>query len=142
MSDRLKKLEALIGVWSTTITMINEDGTAGNTSKATDTYRWSPSKNFVLHDADVQMTGEHTHSLEIIALDPNSNGYNARAYEADGTFADYKAALDGRSWTIDGDTLRFRGSFSEDGNVLSGQWDESRDGSWKGIMRISLQKQP
>ena len=142
MSDRLKKLEALIGVWSTTITTVNEDGTSGGTSQATDTYRWSPSKSFVLHDADVQMTGEQTHSLEIIALDPKSDGYDARAYEADGSFADYKAALDGRSWTINGDTLRFRGSFSEDGDVLSGQWDESRDGSWRAIMRVSLQKQP
>ena len=48
MNDRLKNLEALIGVWSTTITMINEDGTTGDTSKATDTYQWSPSKSFVL----------------------------------------------------------------------------------------------
>ena len=132
----------MIGVWSTTITTVNEDGTAGYTSQAIDTYRWSPSKRFVLHDADVQMFGEQTHSLEIIALDPQSDGYDVRAYEADGSFADYKALLDGRSWSISGDTLRFSGSLSEDGDALSGQWEESRDGSWQAIMRVSLQKQP
>ena len=88
------------------------------------------------------MSGETTHSLEIIALDRNSDGYDARAYEADGSFADYKAALEGKSWTISGDTLRFRGSFSKGGDVLSGQWDQRSKGSWRPIMRVSLSKQP
>lgn len=141
MNDRLKKLEALVGTWNTSIIQINADSSEASSTPATDTYRWSPSKTFLLHDADVQMNGEQTQSLEIIALDPNADGYDARAYEADGSFADYKASLDGKAWSITGNTLRFRGAFSEDGMTLSGTWEEKRDAGWQPMMRVTLKKQ-
>ena len=37
------------------------------------------------------MNGERIQALKVIALDPGSEGYNLRAYEVDGTFADYRA---------------------------------------------------
>lgn len=80
--------------------------------------------------------------MEIIALAPQSDGFNARSYEPDGTFADYHAEIVGRNWNITGETLRFWGGFSPDGKILSGQWDQISDGVWQGIMRVSLQKQP
>lgn len=140
MDDRISKLEVLIGTWETTITLLGADGSEGAASKATDIYRWSPNNKFVLHDVDAEMPGQHVQSMEIIALDPNSAGYNTRSYEPDGTFADYHADLVGRSWNITGETLRFRGEFSGDGKVLSGQWDQKSKGSWQAIMHVSLRK--
>ena len=141
MNERLETLNALIGSWKTTITMLDADGRPQSTTHATDIYRWSPSNTFVLHDVDAMMEGAQVQSLEIIALDPTSSGYAARAYEADGSFADYHAELIGRRWSITGETLRFRGEFSDSGQVLSGQWHRREGNVWIAMMTVKLLKQ-
>lgn len=143
MTDaRLDRLNALIGNWTTTITMLNSDGSAGTVSKGSDIYTWSANGKFVQHDVDADMgRGNRVQSLEVIALDPSGSGYTARSYDPDGTFSDYSCELEGKSWQIDGEVQRFRGEFSEDGSTLEGQWEQN-DGkrNWLPLMTVRLRK--
>lgn len=138
MDDRIDRLSVLIGTWDTTITMLNEDGSTGDISSAVDTYRWSDNRKFVLHDVDAQKNGNRTQAMEILAVEPQGEGYNARAYEADGSFADYHADLVATAWRITGEALRLNGTFGNDWKTLSGQWDQLRDGAWQAMMRVRL----
>lgn len=138
--DRLNRLNALAGEWETTITMLDPDGDAGTVSHAKDTYSWSANGKFLQHDVDAEMDGTRFRSLEIIALDPRGAGYVSRSYDSDGTFSDFTAELEGRSWRIIGEVQRFAGQFSEDGNALSGRWEQNVDGKWAPLMDVTLRK--
>ena len=137
---RLAALGALIGDWTTSITMLNADGTAGAVSRASDIYRWSANSKFVEHHVDAEMGDARLRSLEIIALDPVGSGYVTRSYDPDGSFSDFTAALDGKSWRITGEVQRFSGSFSDDGNTLSGRWEQQADGQWSPLMTVTLRR--
>jgi hypothetical protein len=140
-SERMAPLEALIGKWTTTITMLGTDGGVGEVSEATDTYSWSANGMFVQHDVDATMDGERALSFEIIAADPDGDGFVTRSYDPDGTFSDFTAALDGRNWSITGAVQRFRGAFSEDGQTLSGRWEQNDgSGNWAPLMDVTLRK--
>ena len=55
--ERLDRLNILAGIWDTTITMLNPDGSEGDVSKATDIYTWLPNGKFLQHDVDADMGG-------------------------------------------------------------------------------------
>lgn len=137
---RLAALAALVGDWTTTITMLEADGTAGAVSRASDIYRWSANGRFVEHHVDAEMDGTRIRSLEVIALDPAGQGYVTRSYDPDGSFSDFTAVLEGRSWQITGEVQRFRGNFSEDGGTLTGQWEQQADGRWSPLMTVTLRR--
>jgi hypothetical protein len=140
MSNDRDRLNILIGTWDTTITLLNPDGSEGEKSPVTDAYEWSPNGHFLYHDVDATMGGKRMQSLEIIA--PREDGrYQTRSYDADGSINDFTAALDGRAWTIDGEVQRFRGTFSEDGQTLTGGWEQrGDDGGWSPLMTVVLKK--
>lgn len=139
---RLRQLEPLIGEWTTTITMIEPDGSDGAVSAASDIYTWSANRKFIQHDVDADM-GEDGRvlSLEIIALDPSGPGYVSRSYDPDGTFSDFVCQRDGRTWRVIGARQRFEGQFSHDGLELSGEWEQDGGtGIWSPLIRVRLIK--
>ncbi len=138
--DRLNHLNALAGEWETTITMLGPDGGDGAVSHARDIYSWSANGRFLQHDVDAEMDGVRFRSLEIIALDPRGDGYVSRSYDPDGTFSDFTSELEGRSWRIIGEVQRFTGQFSEDGDILSGRWEQNVEGKWSPLMDVTLRK--
>lgn len=139
--DRFESLRALVGEWRTTITMRNADGSDGAVSTASDTYTWSANGKFVQHDVDAEMSGDRVQSMEIIALDPGGVGYTTRSYDPDGTFSDFKAELQGKSWQLLGELQRFKGTFTDDGRTLSGEWEQNDgDGNWSPLMKVVLRR--
>lgn len=139
---RLTALNALIGNWETTVTMINADGGDGAIYRASDSYKWSVNGKFVRHDVDADMgEDKRVRSLEVIALDPSGKGYSSRSYDPDGTYSDFVCELKGRSWQIVGAVQRFAGEFSEDGKTLSGQWSQNDGASnWTPFINVTLRK--
>ncbi|ESQ78137.1 hypothetical protein [Asticcacaulis sp. YBE204] len=118
---------------------MNADGSAGEVSSATDSYRWA-NRFFLFHDVDAVMNGQRLRSLEIISLG-GDGVYATRSYDADGSVNDFTAQLDGCRWTISGAVQRFDGRFGNDGQTLSGLWDMRDDEIWKPLMRVE-QKRP
>jgi hypothetical protein len=139
-SERHKRLNVLAGVWDTTITTLNSDGSEGGASKATDTYKWMPNGFFLLHDVDAIMGGRNVQSLEILAVDQNSENFVSRSYDADGSINDFTSRIEGRAYTISGRSQRFAGEFSEDGKTLTGQWEQFDNDRWSPLIKITLRK--
>lgn len=140
-SPQHERLDVLAGVWRTRIAMLDETEAEIEHFAATDTYRWMPGRHFLLHDVDAMMAGEPVKSLEIIAADRVSGQYTTRNYDNSGVISDYAAALDGRNWSIDGESERFRGSLSEDMRTLSGRWERRAGDTWLAWMNVTLTRQ-
>lgn len=140
-SPQHERLDVLAGVWQTRIAMLDEKETEIEYFSATDTYRWMAGRHFLLHDVDAMMAGQPVKSLEIIAADRDSGQYTTRNYDNAGVISDYAAALNGRNWSIDGGTERFRGSLSEDRRTLSGRWERRAGDIWLAWMNVTLTRQ-
>lgn len=140
LEARRRQLDILVGVWDTTITPVQPDGSAGEASLATDAYRWSANGLFLLHDVDANMAGERVQSMEILAVEPDSGRYVTRSYDADGSMNDFLAELDGQNWRLTGEEQRFSGAFSTDYQRLEGEWEQRSGTAWTPLMRVRLRK--
>lgn len=135
----LKALERFLGVWNTTGEIeANGDEPAGVLT-ATDRYEWLPGKHFMLHTVDARMNGEPHRSIEIIGYDAERNSCVARSYDDGGATDEFLCALEGRSWRIVGETMRFSGAFAADDRTMSGAWElQDAEGEWARWMEITL----
>lgn len=132
-----EELGILVGHWSTSGTMIDD----GSRFAATDIYEWMPGEHFLLHHVEARMGGAEVRTLEVIGASPDGDGYLTWSFDNAGGTATYRAHLDDRKWSIDGDTEQFRGEISEDGKTLSGRWEQKRAGHWAPWMDIVLRKE-
>jgi uncharacterized lipoprotein YmbA len=81
----------------------------------------------------------------VIGYDPDRNTYATQYFGTEGPTA-YDASLanvSGRlTWRTQSKTTRFTGTFSEDGNVITGHWElQDQTGDWQPWMDITLTKQ-
>jgi hypothetical protein len=135
---RPTELEILAGHWDTTGTVIGEK----SPFEAVDIYEWMPGGYFLLHHVEAEMGGAEVRALEVIGADPGGSGYVTWSFDNSGGALTYRAQLDGRKWSIDGEAERFRGEVSPDGRTLEGQWSQKRGGQWVPWMDIALRKRP
>lgn len=143
-TSRHEHLDILAGTWKTTIGMLAPDGTpTGEEGHATDTYSWMANGFFLMHDVDAVMGGEKIRSLEIIGVDPETEGYISRSYDADGTTSDFTAELTDDQWRIAGRLQRFWGTFSDNYRTLTGRWQQRDDEmhEWQPLMSVTLRKE-
>lgn len=134
-----RKLEAFIGKWKTTgvirATAENPEIEIGGT----DTYEWLPGGFFLLHQVDVYVGDDRNQTHEIIGFDPQLGSYTMQHFDNQGNTGTMQASVNNGVWTFLGDSLRFTGSFSQEGNVLSGIWERLEDGkNWSHFMDIKL----
>lgn len=139
-SEHHRRLNILAGAWDTTITMLGPDGSAGETSSASDIYTWMPNGHFLVHDVDAMMGEHRVQSTEIFGVDAASGAFFSRSYDPDGSTNDFISRIDGLDYTIDGEIQRFAGHFSEDGNTLRGEWKQLAGDEWTPFVRIELRK--
>jgi hypothetical protein len=134
-------LEPFIGIWDTTGTLLGTDGKPEGELKATDGYEWFPGRHFILHHVKGTMSGQDVRTLEVIGAG-DASGCVTRAYDSSGQTDEYRCALDGHDWAIDGETQRFRGKFDDGFGVLEGDWELAEDDgkSWRRWMHIRLVK--
>ena len=140
LEARRRQLDILVGVWDTTITPLQPDGSPGEATRAIDAYQWSANGLFLQHDVDANRGGERVLSMEILAVEPETGRYVTRSYDADGSMNDFAAELDGQNWRLIGEEQRFSGAFSPDGQRLEGEWEQRGDAGWTRLMHVSLRK--
>jgi hypothetical protein len=84
-----------------------------------------------LHTVDARVAEEHVEGAGIIGWDPARNAYITQYFGSDGPNA-YEASLaeeDGAlAWNMRSRTDRFRGGFGDDGNTITGHWEQLDDG--------------
>lgn len=140
-----ERLEALIGKWKTEGRTKETSDVPAAEIDAVDTYEWLPGGFGLLHVVDARVGDEKVEGAEIIGYDPDRGAYITQYFGSDGP-ASYEADLveEGGvlTWGMRSKSDRFRGTFSDDGDVLTGHWEMLReDGSWRPWMDITLTKQ-
>jgi hypothetical protein len=133
------RFEAFIGVWNTTGEVLKTDAAPAGTLVATDTYRWLPGRQFIVHDVDARFDGKATRSMEVMGYDLASKKYFARSFDDQGVTESFDIALKGRRWTIVGNAVRFDGQFDAKRNRLTGLWElKGKRGRWQPWIQLEL----
>jgi hypothetical protein len=138
----LRLLDPFAGKWHTTGLIPETPEHPAMTVTGTDTYAWLPGGHFLLHTVDVMVGDEKTETTEIIGFEAEQNRYPMRYFDNKGNTGLMYASFNNGTWTFQGDTLRFTGSFNEDQQTISGIWEQSADGQqWSHFMDIKLTRQ-
>ncbi|MBG9941083.1 DUF1579 family protein [Brevibacillus formosus] len=137
----LSHLNVFVGKWMTEGLITESPSGPAVKLKAIDTYEWLPGGFFLIHHVDGLMGDKEVKTIEIIGYDASNQVYFTHAYDNHGSMASYYANLLGRDWKITGNTERFSGKFSVDGNTLIGTWELlGNDEKWTHWMDIRLTK--
>jgi hypothetical protein len=136
-----ERLEALVGRWKTEGWTIDPAGGQGDRIDAVDTYERLPG-GALLHLVDARVGDQKVDGAEIIGFDPELGKYSTQYFGTDGPAA-YQASLrtdSGKTvWEMHSEADRFTGTFSADGNSITGYWEAvDDDGSWRPWMNITL----
>jgi hypothetical protein len=118
----LKRLEPLIGTWKLTGRTLDatEDNITGRV-----TIEWLPGGFCMLQHGEISMpsAGMQVHALEILGYDPETDSFPSTVYsDMGGQPAVYHWQVRGRTVTHWTQGSKYTGTFSEDGNTLSGGW--------------------
>jgi Protein of unknown function (DUF1579) len=143
-SNEHERLEALVGRWRTQGRTRETAEAPAARIEAVDTYEWLPGRHALLHAVDAQVGEEKVEGAEIIGWDPARGAYITQYFGSDGPSA-YEASLveeDGvLVWSMSSKSDRFTGTFSQDGETITGHWEQlDDDGNWRPWMEITLTK--
>ena len=131
--ERLRALDRLVGTWRVT-----------GGSEGTVTYRWMEGGFFLIQDLRLEQDGQPINGLEVIGrersygADGPSEDIRSRYYGSGGDTLDYVYELDGDTLTIwfgaKGSPAYFRGTFTPDGDAMTGRWNYPGGGGYESNM--------
>jgi hypothetical protein len=128
----LKGLDRLVGTWEVS---------GGAQGKAT--YEWMEGGFFLVQRVDLEQYGQRVKGIEIIGHErpfgaEPSQDIKSRFYDNTGNTLDYVYELEGDTLTIwggeRGSPAYFKGTFSDDGDTVSGGWVYPDDGGYESTM--------
>lgn len=133
-------LHWLAGTWRTEGQLVGVPPGPRTTLAAVDRYEWVPGLNLLAHYVAGHLGRTSVASFEIWSYVRARRACVSTSFDESGTSSTFQGRLRGRQWTIHGDTQRFRGTFSDDGLMLSGTWDQKSGRTWKPWLTIVLRK--
>jgi hypothetical protein len=116
----LKSLERLVGTWKVS------GGTQGEVR-----YEWMEGGFFLIQHVDMESDGRPIKGIEVIGHlqlfgEEPSEEIKSRYYGSTGETLDYVYEMEGNTLTIwggeKGSPAYYKGTFSADGNTLTGEW--------------------
>lgn len=131
-SPDLKGLDRLVGAWEVS------GGAQGKV-----TFEWMEGGYFLIQHVDLEQYGQKIKGMEIIGHErpfgeEPSEDIKSRFYDNMGDTLDYVYELEGDTLTIwggyKGSPAYFKGTFSDDGNTMSGEWVYPGGGGYKSTM--------
>jgi hypothetical protein len=138
----LSLLNDFAGKWKTTGVIKAANENPDIYIHGSDTYEWWPGNFFLVHKVDVFIGSERNETIEIISFDKSMNCYRMEHFDNKGGTGIMTARYYNNIWKFQGETLRFRGNFSEDKQVFSGVWEQSEDAQkWSHFMDIRLERE-
>jgi len=137
-TKRMAKLEVFTGIWNTTGEVLATGAGPAGTLIATDTYRWLPGKHFIVHDVDARFDGVPARSMEVMGFDAVRKKFFSTSYDDQGGHESFDIALSGRTWRIEGETVRFKGSFNAQWDRLAGLWEQKGPEGWQPWIKLLL----
>jgi hypothetical protein len=144
LSTEHERLGVLVGTWKTEGWTREAPGIPAARIDATDSYEWLPGGFSLLHRVDARVGDLKVEGAEIIGYDLGRGSYVTQYFGSDGP-ASYEADLreegDALVWTMRSADSRFTGTFSPDGESISGYWERLDERSaWQPWMDITLTK--
>ena len=130
-STELQALDRLVGTW-----------TVSGGAEGTVRYEWMDGGYFLLQHVDLAHDGNHVNGLEVIGNlrpfgEPAGADVVSRFYGSAGETFDYVYELAGDKLTIwagaKGSPAYYEGTFSEDGNTLTGAWHYPGGGGYSTV---------
>jgi hypothetical protein len=137
----LKCLNAFVGTWNTEGEIKESPFGPAGKLVGSDTYEWLAGGFFLIHRVDVRMGSQKNESIEIIGYDAPSKSYRMHSFDSQGNSVVMQAGVAGNTWTFSGESMRFKGTFREDGKSISGKWEYLGDDSnWHHWIDVKLTK--
>ncbi|MES2527424.1 MAG: DUF1579 family protein [Bdellovibrionota bacterium] len=138
--NNLKKLKPFLGKWKTEGVIEKSPMGPSGKLKGKDSYSLIDNDEFILHTVEVKMAKKPVKNCEVISYDPKKKKFAMYAFENGQMQGLQHGILKGHDWQIDGNGIRFRGSFNKSFSRLSGEWQYKEKSSWKRWMTLTLTK--
>jgi len=139
-SEALARLDVLVGEWGLEALFPGQplppDAEADG-PLVRSRFEWALAGQFLVQRTEVQVPGAPD-SLAIVGVDAETGAYTQHYYDSRGVVRLYAMSLADGVWTLtreapDFSPLEFRqrfvGTFSQDGNTISGAWEKCFDGA-------------
>jgi hypothetical protein len=152
-ADALARLDVFVGEWVLEVRF--PGGQQPSATPAADApvarswFEWALDRQYLLQRNEVPVP-EAPDSLMIVSVDPETGRYVQHYYDSRGTTRLYAMTLADGVWTLtrespDFSPLDFRqryiGTFSPDGNTITGAWEKDLDGAgWKHDFDLNYRK--
>lgn len=139
-----RRLEALVGRWTTRGWTRPLPGAPAAQIDALDTYEWLHGGFGLLHRVDARVGDQRVEGAEIIGYDPERGAYVTQYFGSDGPAsyeADFGEADGALTWTMRSKVNRFTGTFSDDGSSITGHWELLEGSTWRPWMDVTLTRQ-
>ena len=130
--DALARLDVLAGEW---VVEARFPG-GGDAPAARSTFEWALDRQFLIQRTEVPVP-EAPDAMMIVSADPQTGAYTQHYYDSRGVVRLYAMSLADGVWTLTRESpdftpldfrQRFTGTFSADGNTITGAWESGRDG--------------
>jgi hypothetical protein len=143
-ADALTRLDVFIGEWATEVRFPGgqpaSPGGGGDGPAALSRFEWILGRQFLVQRTEMAVAGPPD-GLMIVSADPETGAYTQHYYDSRGVARLYSMSLAGGVWTLTRESpdftpldfrQRFSGTFSDDGNTISGAWERSfNDSDWE-----------
>lgn len=136
--DELARLDVFVGHWSLEARFPGQEpaGPAGGGPAVRSRFEWTLAGQFLLQRTEVPIP-DVPDSLAIVAASPQTGRYTQHYYDSRGVARVYAMSFADRVWTLTRESpdfsaldfrQRFTGTFSADGNTITGAWEKSAAG--------------
>lgn len=142
-ADALARLDIFVGDWSLEARFAGQDQAPpapGGGVMGRSRFEWALDGQFLLQHTEVPIPAAPD-SLAIVAADPRAGGYTQHYYDSRGVVRLYAMSITDGVWTLVRESpdfspldfrQRFTGTFSEDGDTITGAWEKgSAGGGWE-----------
>jgi hypothetical protein len=141
--ETLARLDAFVGEWIVAArfpggppapSVAGEEG-----PQVRSRFEWALDGRFLLQRTEVPVAGAPD-SLTIVSADPQTGAYTQHYYDSRGVVRLYAMSFAGGVWTLTRESAdftplefrqRFTGTFSDDGNTITGAWEKDLGGGWE-----------
>lgn len=133
--------EPFLGTWRTSGQTRATADSSSVPITGTDSYEQLIGNEVILHRVDVYVGKEHVETIEILGQSHDTGEYFMHSFDANGDAGVMQATYENDVWKCWGQTSRFTGGFSDNGNSFSGLWERTEDGRhWTPWMDIKLKR--
>jgi hypothetical protein len=126
----LERLGTFMGEWNLEFTGFHAD--PSTIARGRSSFRWLEDGAFLLQHAEVP-NSDFPSETAVIGPDEKAGTWCMLYFDSRGVSRIYHMTLSGGIWTLwrnfPGFSQRFLGTFSDDGNTITGRWEKSTDGS-------------